>query len=147
LRVSSGEDSSIIGFIASYTLKVSNTLKPSISSTYNVNVTEFVQPEIIRCSSRQHEVALGELGVNFGSTNIEFMKNPLLHETLFSSGLKHRVSKTYLGSTGTLTLAELSGTNVSSSFNMANFVALKILLQNFRYPSTRKISRLMSRPF
>jgi len=38
------------------------------------------------------------------------------------------------------------GTKSPSSLSMANRVAFQSLLQNFLYPSTRRISRLISRP-
>lgn len=40
-----------------------------------------------------------------------------------------------------------AGTKSCGNFNMANFVAFHSLLQNFLYPSTRRISRLISRPW
>jgi hypothetical protein len=44
------------------------------------------------------------------------------------------------------TLADTSGTNESSNLSIANLVAFHSLLQNFLYPSTREISKLISRP-
>ncbi len=60
------------------------------------------------------------------------MQDPLFNESLIASGLPTRNLEmhTILGTVRTWGVA--SGMNDSSSFNMANLVALKILLQNLR---------------
>jgi len=101
-----------------------------------------VKPEIVHDIGGGHEVAFAELLVGFYSSNVE---RTHFSTSLIFSGLSTGNSEmhTVLGAVRTLDVA--SGTNDSSSFNMANFVALEILLQNLRQPSTRKISRFISR--
>ena len=132
-----------------YTPNVSSTAVKRLANTvtHDIHVAELVQPEIVRRVSGQHEIPLSQVSVDLSSGSVELVQNPFLHQSFISSRLivfplldllKH--------STMLHTLAEGWGTNSSSSLSIANLVALKILLQNFLYPSTRKISRLISRP-
>lgn len=49
--------------------------------TYNIDIAQFVQPEIVRGCSCIHEVPVGELFVDLRSSNVEFVENPFLNKT------------------------------------------------------------------
>ena len=60
------------------------------------------------------------------------MQNPLFNKSLIASGLSTGNLDMHTVLEAVQTWAVASGMNDSSSFNKANFVALKILLQNLR---------------
>ena len=56
-------------------------------NAYNVDVTEFIEPEIVRCAGSHHKVSLGQLLVDLCRRDVELVEDPLLHEALLSCGL------------------------------------------------------------
>lgn len=61
-------------------------------STYDVNVAELVQPEVVRSARRGHEVALCKLLVDLLRRGVELVQNPLLDQALLASRLNHILS-------------------------------------------------------
>ena len=58
-----------------------------IDETYDVDVTEFVQPEVVSRVRSGHEVSLFKILVEFLSRNIELVENPFLDKAFTASGL------------------------------------------------------------
>ena len=125
--------------------------------THNVYITKLVEPKVINSVGRGHKVTFAELLVGLRGGDVELVKDPFLDETLVASGLfvtkgserQEIYNLVFISKTGACTdLGGVgSGTNVSSSFNMANLVALNILLQNLRVTfHAQGFSRLISRP-
>ena len=84
-------------------------------------------------SRGSHKVPFHQVGVDLRSSDIELMQDPLLDEAFLSGGLiiqnvRIRTQEAMNGRT----LATASGTKDSSNLSIANLVALKSLLQNFR---------------
>lgn len=133
-------------FIVSLELSKVNRRK----STHDVDVAKLIQPEVVSGIGRGHKVPLGKLGIDFSGGNVELVEDPLLNKGFVTSRLPsswvHELNGSCKETVSQRTLAVGSGTKVSSNLSIANLVALKILLQNFLYPSTRRISKLMSRP-
>ncbi len=127
-----------MGFMAScircYQPTSSRTQK---NEAHNVYITKFVEPKVINGVGRGHKVTFAELLVGLRGGNVELVKDPFLDETLVASRLfvtRGRESqKNYnLQRRERQTLGMDSDLNVASSFNIANLVALNILLQNLR---------------
>lgn len=57
------------------------------SSTYDVDVADFVKPERVGVGSSSHEVSLVQSIVDFLSSAIQLVKDPLFNERLLSSRL------------------------------------------------------------
>jgi hypothetical protein len=72
-------------------LPVGNTFKflvyMRVKITYNVNIAQFVQPEVIYRGSRHHKVAIGQLGIDCAGCQVELVENPPFNEALHSRGL------------------------------------------------------------
>ena len=60
---------------------------PTRETAYDVDVTQLVQPEVVRRVGRAHEVTISELLVDLLSGKVEFVKDPLLNEALVARGL------------------------------------------------------------
>ena len=54
---------------------------------YNVYIAQLIQPKIVSRSCSSHKVPVRQVGIELRSGDIKFMEDPLLDETLFSSGL------------------------------------------------------------
>lgn len=61
-------------------------------STYDVNVAELVQPEVVRSARRGHEVTLSKLLVDLLRSGVELVQNPLLDQALLAGGLYNILS-------------------------------------------------------
>ena len=57
---------------------------------YDVDVTQLVQPEVVRSASRVHEVTLRKLLVDLLCGEVKLVQDPLLDQTLVSSRLSCR---------------------------------------------------------
>ncbi len=62
--------------------------------TYDVDVAELVQPEVVRSTGRVHEVAVGKLLVDLIHSLVELVQNPFLDEAFVASGLPDTVIST-----------------------------------------------------
>jgi len=60
------------------------------SSTYDVYVADFVEPERVGVGSGRHEVSLVQSVVDFLGGTIQLVKDPLFDEGLLSSRLRYR---------------------------------------------------------
>jgi len=60
--------------------------------TCNIDIAQFVQPEVVRGRSCHHEIAISQLGVNRSGRYVELMKNPLLNKALFSGRLDRDIN-------------------------------------------------------
>ena len=58
-----------------------------IDETYDVDVTELVQPEVVEDVRGGHEVADLELLVDLSCGGVELVENPALDQALLASGL------------------------------------------------------------
>jgi hypothetical protein len=75
-----------MGFIASYKTVKLEMEKPR-NRFYDVDITQFVQPEVVYRRCGEHKITISESGINLLSSDVQFVQNPLLDETLISSGL------------------------------------------------------------
>lgn len=101
--------------------------------SYDVDIAQLVEPEVVRCASRVHEVALVQLLVDLLGRKVQLVQDPLLNQALVAGGLMSLVNTRKKETRTTKrTLGVGSGTNFSSSLSIANLVALEILLQNLR---------------
>ena len=93
MRVAGEADSSVIGFIASYK-SIKFVTKASVGQgTYDVDVTQLVQPEIVDGIGGSHEVPVSEALVDFNSGNVELVEDPLFHEALIPCRLSVPISR------------------------------------------------------
>jgi hypothetical protein len=131
-RVWIGLLSSVMGFIASCAAN-EWCISETDPRTYDVHVAKFIQPKVVHRSRCHHEVSVCQVGVDFSRSSVEFVQNPALYKTLLSCRLKANGKGSHSISVQLPpTLAVDSGTKSPSSLSIANFVALKILLQNLR---------------
>lgn len=79
-----------MGFMASYkaVMNVRSNAPPGrVGPTDNVNVAEFVQPEVVNGSCCSHEVSVDELLVSLDSCNVELVQDPFLNESFGAAWL------------------------------------------------------------
>ena len=141
--------------------RVENQGEEDREKTYNEDITKLVEPEGVDGCGGGHEVPLRERLVDLLGGRVELVKNPSLDHRLVSGSLREaeegrrmRIMKQEedfkedgrIEGERRLTAEVGVGTKSPSSLSMANRVAFQSLLQNFLYPSTRRISRLISRP-
>lgn len=92
MRVAGEADSSVMGFIASYK-SIILTKRSVGQGTYDVDVTQLVQPEIVNGNGGSHEVPVSEALVDLNSGNVELVEDPLFHEALIPCRLDVPISK------------------------------------------------------
>lgn len=69
-----GADSSVMGFIASYNMTVSQNMFVSRNMiSYNINITELIQPEVIRRGGRKHEIPISEMSIDLSRGRIQLV--------------------------------------------------------------------------
>jgi hypothetical protein len=83
-----GAEGSVMGFMASYFRIRCQVASPYIKGmAHNIYVTKLVEPKVVHCVGCGHKVAFAELLVGLCSSDVKFVQNPLLDETLVPSGL------------------------------------------------------------
>lgn len=55
--------------------------------TYNVYITQLVQPEVVRNCSCSHEIPYFKVSVDLASSKVELVENPSLNEALIAGKL------------------------------------------------------------
>lgn len=77
-----------MGFMASCFAPLSTQLvrKPE-EKAHNIYVTKLVEPEVVHRIGCRHKIAFAELLVDLRGSDVEFVQDPLLDETLVSCGL------------------------------------------------------------
>lgn len=105
--------------------------------THNVYITKLIEPEVVNRVGHGHKVTFAELLVGLRGGDVELVQDPFSRRDsrcqwamLPEERKVRRIAIFKRREKQTLGVG--SGLNVSSSFNMANLVALKILLQNLR---------------
>jgi len=88
MRVLAGAEGSVMGFIASWFRICCQPASPTTEvMTHNVYITKLVKPKVVNCVGCSHEVAFTELLVGLHGSDVKFVQDPLLNETLVASGL------------------------------------------------------------
>jgi hypothetical protein len=94
--------------------------------THNIHVTQFVEPKILHCVGCCRQIAFAELLVSLCGSDIEFVQDPLLDETLVACRLspEQYVREYVVDSEQKQTSWVGLGLKDLSSFNIANLVTL-----------------------
>ena len=88
MRVLAGAEGSVMGFIASWCHIRCQPASPTTEEmTHNIHITKLVKPKVVNCVGRGHEVTFTELLVGLRGSDVKFVQDPLLDETLVASGL------------------------------------------------------------
>jgi hypothetical protein len=77
-----------MGFITSCFCSAVNPANPTTKETaHNIYVTKLVEPKVVHRVGCSHKVAFAELLVGLRGSDVKFVQDPLLDETLVSCGL------------------------------------------------------------
>ena len=72
-------------------LPVSIVIRPASSRkgqwTHNEHITKLVEPKVIHRVGRTHKVTFAEMLIGLRGGDVELVKDPFLHKTLFAGGL------------------------------------------------------------
>ena len=62
---------------------------------YDIHVAKLIQPEVVDCNSREHEVTVGQVLVDLGGSEVELVEDPFFYEALFSCRLNVSFSQRF----------------------------------------------------